>query len=168
MKFTKQKFYSAAALAALLTAFAPPAAPMGHREPKIPVAANDAANEPPKDSAAPAAEKPAEPAPPAKKIPSGNPLSGNADAIDVGTRLYFNWCVQCHGQKANGDSRFGAYAGNLTTFWRGYKEFIKIVLNGRTGNLGSMPAWKDYMDEDTIAKIGAFLETRAVEGANWQ
>jgi len=24
------------------------------------------------------------------------------------------------------------------------------------------------MDEDTIAKLGAYLETLAVEGANWQ
>jgi mono/diheme cytochrome c family protein len=166
MKITKRNIFGVVAVAVAACAFAGPAATMGHREPKIPpVAANEAA----KDAAAPAteaAEKPAEPA--AKKMPSGNPLSGNAEAIEVGTRIYFTWCVQCHGQKANGDSRFGAYAGNLTTFWRGYKDFVKIVLNGRTGNLGSMPAWKEYMDEDTIAKIGAFLETRAVEGANWQ
>ena len=32
---------------------------------------------------------------------------------------------------ANGESRFGKYAGNLTVFWRGYKEFVVIVLNGR-------------------------------------
>lgn len=147
MKVTQQKFIEVVAAAALVAAFAIPAQ----------VRAADEA----------AAEKPAAAAP-AVKVPSANPLSGNAEAIDVGTRLYFTWCVQCHGQKANGESRFGAYAGNLTVFWRGYKEFIKIVQNGRTGTLGMMPAWKDYMDEETIAKIGAYLETLAQEGANWQ
>ena len=114
-----------------------------------------------------------EPAPPVEatpapsvKVPSSNPLSGDPEAIDLGKRLYFTWCVQCHGPKANGESRFGKYAGNLTTFWRGYKEFVVIVKNGRTAK--QMPPWKDVLDDDNIAKIGAYLETRAQEGANWK
>lgn len=102
----------------------------------------------------------------AGKVPSANPLSGDPEAIELGTRLYFTWCVQCHGHKANGESRFGKYAGDLTKFWRGYKEFVQIVKNGRPDKM--MPPWKDVLDEDNIAKIGAFLETRAEEGANWQ
>jgi mono/diheme cytochrome c family protein len=31
-----------------------------------------------------------------------------------------------------------------------------------------MPPWKDVLDDDNIAKIGAYLETRALEGANWK
>jgi mono/diheme cytochrome c family protein len=94
-------------------------------------------------------------------------LSGDPEAIDLGKHLYFNWCVQCHGPKADGDSpRFGKYAGNLTKFWRGYAEFVNTVKNGRPGK--QMPPWKEFMDDDTIAKLGAYLETLAVEGANWQ
>ena len=100
------------------------------------------------------------------KIASSNPLSGNPEAIELGQRLYFTWCVQCHGPKANGESRFGKYAGNLTIFWRGYPEFVKIVLNGRPKKM--MPPWKEVLDEDSISKIGAYLETLAQEGANWQ
>ena len=101
------------------------------------------------------------------KVPSSNPLSGNAEAIDTGKQLYFNWCVQCHGVKADGDSpRFGKYAGNLTKFWRGYPEFLNVVKNGRPGK--QMPPWKEFMDDDTINKLGAYLETLAVEGANWK
>ena len=103
---------------------------------------------------------------PGQKVPSSNPLSGDPEAIDLGKRLYFTWCVQCHGPHANGESRFGKYAGNLTVFWRGYKEFVVIVLNGRVKNM--MPPWKEVLDEDNINKIGAYLETLAVEGANWQ
>jgi mono/diheme cytochrome c family protein len=127
---------------------------MGNLEPKLQVASAD-------DQPAP----PGEPAP-VVKVPSSNPLSGDPEAIDLGKRLYFTWCVQCHGPKANGESRFGKYAGNLTVFWRGYKEFVVIVKNGRTGK--QMPPWKDVLDDDNIAKIGAYLETRALEGANWK
>lgn len=100
------------------------------------------------------------------KVPSSNPLSGDAEAIDLGKRLYFTWCVQCHGPHANGESRFGKYAGDLTKFWRGYPEFVVIVKNGRVGR--QMPPWKEVLDDDNIAKIGAYLETLAQEGANWQ
>jgi cytochrome c oxidase cbb3-type subunit 3 len=103
---------------------------------------------------------------PGQKVPSSNPRSGDPDAIETGKQLYFTWCVQCHGHKANGESRFGKYAGNLTTFWRGYKEFVVIVTNGRVQNM--MPPWKEVLDEENISKIGAYLETLAVEGANWQ
>ncbi len=103
---------------------------------------------------------------PAKKIPSINPLSGDADAIEIGAKLYYTWCVQCHGHKANGESRFGKYAGDLTKFWRGYKEFVVIVKNGRVDKM--MPPWRDVLDDENIAKVGAFLETLAEEGANWQ
>jgi cytochrome c oxidase cbb3-type subunit 3 len=102
----------------------------------------------------------------ATKVPSSNPLSGDPEAIDLGKRLYFTWCVQCHGHKANGESRFGKYAGDLTHFWRGYKEFVVIVKNGRPDKM--MPPWKEVLDEDNIAKLGAFLETLAEEGANWK
>ena len=128
----------------------------GNVESKLRIAATE--NEP----AAPGETKPA----PAVKVPSSNPLSGDPEAIDLGKRLYFTWCVQCHGPKANGESRFGKYAGNLTVYWRGYKEFVVIVKDGRTGK--QMPPWKTVLDDDNIAKIGAYLETQAQEGANWK
>lgn len=103
----------------------------------------------------------------AVKVASSNPLSGDPEAIGLGKQLYFNWCVQCHGAKADGDSpRFGKYAGDLRKFWRGYAEFLNTVKNGRPGK--QMPPWKQFMDDDTIAKLGAYLETLAVEGANWK
>lgn len=99
-------------------------------------------------------------------VESSNPLSGDPDAIETGKQLYFTWCVQCHGHKANGESRFGKYAGDLTRFWRGYPQFVVIVTNGRPKKM--MPPWKEVLDEENISKIGAYLETLAVEGANWK
>src|SRR5439155_184475 len=58
---------------------------------------------------------------------ASNPASGQAEAIDAGRKLYVTWCVQCHGPKADGVSRFGKYAADLRAFWRGYGEFVTIV-----------------------------------------
>lgn len=103
---------------------------------------------------------------PSTPFPSSNPLSGDQDAIQQGRKLYFTWCVQCHGPKADGVSRFGHYAADLRQFWRGYREFVTIVKNGRVER--QMPPWKEILSDKDIAQIGAYLETLAIEGANWK
>src|SRR5262247_1392914 len=109
--------------------------------------------------------------PPAEKqataaVPSSNPQSGKPEAIAAGRQLFGTWCQPCHGPKADGVSRFGNYAGDLRVFWRGYPEFVTIVKNGRPQK--QMPPWKEVLDDAKIAQIGAFLETLAIEGANWK
>ena len=99
------------------------------------------------------------------EVESINPMSGDEEAIQTGLKLYFKWCVACHGPKADGVSRFGEYAGDLTKFWRGYPEFIVIVANGRPKK--QMPPWKGVLSDVEISQIAAYLETIAVEGANW-
>lgn len=108
----------------------------------------------------PAAEQPL------GSVASSNPVSGKPEAIEAGRGLYFKWCTQCHGPKANGESRFGSYAADLRKFWRGYGEFVTIVKNGRTAR--QMPPWKEVLGDKEIGQIGAFLETLAIEGANWK
>lgn len=99
--------------------------------------------------------------------PDINPMSGDHGAIVEGGKLYSKWCRQCHGRKADGVSqRFGKYSGDLRKFWRGYPEFVVIVLNGRPKK--KMPPWGGVLDEDEIAQIAAYLETLAIEGANWK
>jgi cytochrome c oxidase cbb3-type subunit 3 len=99
---------------------------------------------------------------PGQTASSSNPLSGNPEAIKHGNQLFFTWCAQCHGTKATG----GKYGANLTIFAAGYKEFLAIVKNGRAQK--QMPPWKDALDEESIKQIGAYLETLAQPGANWQ
>lgn len=98
--------------------------------------------------------------------PPKNPLAGDEQAIEKGARLYFKWCVACHGKHADGVSRFGNYAADLRKFWRGYCDFVVIVLNGRPKK--QMPPWGGVLDEDQISEIGAYLETLALEGAVWE
>lgn len=98
-------------------------------------------------------------------FPPTNPWAGNAEAIEAGRDTYWKFCVGCHGRKADGVSRFGEYAGDLTKFWRGYCNFVMIVLNGRPQK--QMPPWGGYLDEQQIGEVGAYLETLQVEGARW-
>jgi mono/diheme cytochrome c family protein len=104
--------------------------------------------------------------PPKPRASVGNPASGNPEAIEAGRKLYSMWCVQCHGRHADGVSRFGKYAADLRAFWRGYGEFVTIVKNGRTDK--QMPPWKEVLDDAKISQLAAYLETLAIEGANWK
>jgi mono/diheme cytochrome c family protein len=102
----------------------------------------------------------------AAAVPSDNPLSGDPEAIEAGRRLYNTWCSQCHGGKADGVSRFGKYAADLTKFKKGYTEFTIAVVAGRPER--QMPPWDGVLDGEQISQIGAYLETLSVEGANWE
>jgi polar amino acid transport system substrate-binding protein len=102
----------------------------------------------------------------ATPVKSGNPASGQPEAIDAGRKLFGTWCIQCHGPKADGVSRFGQYAADLRVYWRGYREFVTIVKDGRPQK--QMPPWKEVLDDTKIAQIGAYLETLALDGANWK
>jgi quinohemoprotein ethanol dehydrogenase len=99
-------------------------------------------------------------------VPSDNPLSGDPEAIETGRKLYNTWCSQCHGGKADGISRFGKYAADLRKFSQGYTEFARVVVEGRTER--RMPPWDGVLDGEQVSQIGAYLETLAIEGANWE
>lgn len=101
------------------------------------------------------------------KVESSNPFSGDPKAIESGRELYFTWCVQCHGVKADGVSpRWGKYGKDLRKFWKGYSQFVLITIQGVKGK--QMPPWGEHLSGNQISHIGAFLETLAMEGANWR
>lgn len=98
-------------------------------------------------------------------FPEANPRAGDPQAIEKGQDLYFKWCSSCHGHKADGETRFGKYGADLRNFWRGYCDYVVIVLNGRT-KLG-MPPWGGVLTEEEISQIGAYLESLASPDARW-
>ena len=104
---------------------------------------------------------------PAAWFPKANPASGNPEAIAEGKTLFVNWCSQCHGRKADGNARFESQAADLRTYNRGYPRFVVTILNGQNGSIGMMPPLGGYLDEDQISRIGAYLETLAIDGAAW-
>lgn len=104
---------------------------------------------------------------PENPVPSSNPYSGQCEAVMQGGKLYFTWCVQCHGVEADGRSpRWGGYAKDLRRFWAGYSQFIAITIAGRPKL--KMPPWAGVLNPEQISYIGAYLETLALDGANWK
>ncbi len=98
---------------------------------------------------------------------SSNPLSGDEAAIRDGKSLFRGICAVCHGRNADGRGERGQGA-DLRKFKRGFTRYLDIVQNGKdTGRTQKMPAWGKVLPEEDLIKIGAFLETLAIEGANW-
>ena len=98
--------------------------------------------------------------------PRSNPLAGDQTAIEKGAKLYFKWCVACHGRYADGEGVRFTKGADLTIFWRSYCDFMVISLNGRTDK--NMPPWGGVLDEEELSSIGAYVETLAKESANWK
>jgi len=105
----------------------------------------------------------------ADDAPAANPLSGDEKAIASGKSWFRGICALCHGGRADGAGERGTGA-DLRKFNLGYKRFLETVKNGRTiqGRSQYMPAWGAVLDEKQINEIGAYLETLAIEGANWK
>ena len=58
----------------------------------------------------------------------------------------------------------------VTRLRKGFREFVSIVKSGRKveGRAQFMPAWGSVLKDEDIYKVGAYLETLAIEGANWK
>jgi mono/diheme cytochrome c family protein len=104
--------------------------------------------------------------PPEVTIPSSNPFSNDKEAIKEGAKIYFKFCISCHGPAADGMSVFGKLGADLRIYALGYAQFIVIATQGRPDK--GMPPWGKYLDGVQLAKIGAYLETLAMPGANWK
>ena len=105
----------------------------------------------------------------ADEIPEVNPYSGDPKAIASGKSWYRGVCSLCHGGRADGQGERGNGA-DLRKFNLGFRRYVETVKNGRQiqGRIQGMPAWNGVLDDKTIYEIGAYLETLAMEGANWK
>lgn len=110
----------------------------------------------------------------AEDVPDANPLSGDAAAIRSGKSDYRAICSVCHGGKADGAGERASSAktpADLRKFNKGFKKYMEIVKNGVQTpgrEIKDMPAWGGVLDDPTLIKIGAYLETLGAEGANWK
>ena len=110
----------------------------------------------------------------AEDVPDVNPLSGDAAAIRSGKSDYRAICSVCHGGKADGAGERASSAktpADLRKFNKGFKKYMELVKNGVQTpgrEIKDMPAWGGVLDDPTLLKIGAYLETLAMDGANWK
>lgn len=105
---------------------------------------------------------------PAQDLLSTNPLSGDEAAIKSGKSWFRNTCTPCHGGRADGMGDMGTGA-DLRKLKIGFRGFYQTVKNGRKvqGRAQFMPSFS-FLDDKTIFQIGAYLETLALEEANWK
>jgi len=73
-----------------------------------------------------------------------------------------------YGQVTLGAGERGT-AADLRKWNKGFRKFVATVKGGKdTGRAMTMPAWGGVLDEKVIFQIGAYVETLAIEGANWK
>jgi cytochrome c6 len=82
---------------------------------------------------------------------------GQGDAAQRGQAVFEENCAQCHRSSGEGlPATFPAL--NKNPFVLGDPQpVIATVLNGRKGNLGSMPSWKDKLDDEQIAAVVTYI-----------
>ena len=82
-----------------------------------------------------------------------NPYLGQQEAIAEGRRLYRSKCMLCH-------LRTGGRGPNLFATKLTDEQFLGVVINGRLGMRGQMPALGHRMSLDDIWKVHAFIKSR--------
>jgi len=88
----------------------------------------------------------------------GQQLALGQDALfQKGKEIYTENCVDCH--RLNGQGLPGTYpAHDGNPFVVGDpKPVIATVLNGRKGDLGEMPIWKDKLDDQQVAAVVTYI-----------
>jgi cytochrome c6 len=82
---------------------------------------------------------------------------GGTDFLKKGQDVYEANCADCHRTSGEGlPVKFPALKGNA--FVTGDPQpVIDILLNGRTGKLGQMPAWKEHLDDARIAAAISYI-----------
>jgi mono/diheme cytochrome c family protein len=82
---------------------------------------------------------------------------GDGDLLKQGEEIYEKNCSDCH--RSNGEGlpvKFPALKGNA--FVTGApQQVIGLILNGRKGNLGQMPAWKELLNDGEIAATISYI-----------
>lgn len=82
---------------------------------------------------------------------------GPGDATQRGQAVFEDNCAQCH--RTNGEGLPATFpALNKNPFVLGEPSpVIATVLNGRKGNLGQMPSWRDKLDDQQIAAVVTYI-----------
>ena len=76
-----------------------------------------------------------------------------------GFKLYRNWCARCHGTYGQ-----GMVGPNLADSLKiiSQDEFTRVVTHGKSGTIGSMPAWKkNNRVIEGMDQIYAYLKARS-------
>jgi cytochrome c oxidase cbb3-type subunit 3 len=88
---------------------------------------------------------------------SGLPTRQGYDAA-VGTKIFADNCVACHGDNGKGNPEFGA--PNLTDkIWLYGSDEATIIETITNGRAGVMPAWEGRLDPVTVEAMAVFVHS---------
>jgi cytochrome c oxidase cbb3-type subunit 3 len=83
-------------------------------------------------------------------------LAGNAEAVDIGHRLYLDNCAACHGSTAQGNHALGA--PNLTDAdWQYGGSGETIVASILDGRKGVMPPWGAALGHNGVNEVASYV-----------
>ncbi len=91
-------------------------------------------------------------------VSSGPGWSQDLEALKAqGREIYQNNCAGCH--RLNGEGlpdTFPALKGNSLVMGDD-KALVQLLLEGRRGKMGRMPAWKTRLNDQQIAAVATFI-----------
>jgi cytochrome c oxidase cbb3-type subunit III len=88
---------------------------------------------------------------------SGLPTRQGYDAA-VGTKIFADNCVACHGDNGKGNPEFGA--PNLTDkIWLYGSDEATVIETITNGRAGVMPAWEGRLDPVTVKAMAVFVHS---------
>ena len=97
-------------------------------------------------------------------------LAKDPEAVQIGRRLFLNYCAVCHGSDAGGGPGFPNLTDNDWLYGGTPEAIEKTILDGRQGN---MPAWEPILGKAGVDKVAEYVmslsgrpvdEAKAAEG----
>jgi len=83
-------------------------------------------------------------------------LINDADALNIGARLYSTYCTTCHGSDARGVRGFPNLRDNDWLHGGSSENIKKTILNGRQG---MMPAWEEILGNDGVFQVTEYVRS---------
>jgi len=85
-------------------------------------------------------------------------LIADAEANEIGQRLFGNNCAMCHGSDARGASGFPNLADGD---WLYGGSFDQVLTSINKGRVGTMPPWGAVLGEDGVSEVVAYVQQLA-------
>lgn len=97
-----------------------------------------------------------------KEIPV---LAKDPEALQVGQRLFINYCAQCHGSDAGGALGFPNLRDNEWLYGSDPQAIKTTIMQGRQG---AMPAWGAVLGDEGVEQVTAYVTSLSGREADSQ
>lgn len=88
-----------------------------------------------------------------REIPT---LATDPKALEVGRRLFLNYCATCHGSDAGGVRGFPNLRDHDWLYGGDPENIVATITHGRSG---LMPAWKDILKQEDIFNVANYVRS---------